>query len=340
MDAVVERTDSNSPARARRLPRLLGWQGFSVATPDDWDLTGFYGTFAEGYLRADDSDALAVEIKWSTPKGRSAKSIDLVDRRNAFLSALRKAARKRRHEFKESEEEALRGTVRADRQAVGFSWSADRKARGVLWHCRTCGRVAMAQVLGDPSGRKGFSSVADTVLSSITCHGANSDTDHWSLYDLSVDIPKGFELLSAQLMNVYLRLTFQQGTARLSVEQWGAANVARGDRFLDEWLASNSRAEIRRARYAVEATEVAGHPAVRLAGGVALGGPMVDIVREAASLRIPATRFSAVGWECPESNKIHAVQAIRPARFPDPVARVAASVRCHARAIVDMEKPG
>lgn len=329
MDAVADRIDSNPGARGRRLPRLLGWQGFAVATPEDWDLTGFYGTHAEGYLRADDSDALAVEIKWSTPKGRGAKAVDLVDRRNAFLSALRKAARKRRHDFREAEEDALRGVGRPDRTAVGFSWSADRKARGVLWHCQTCGRVAMAQVLGDPSGRKGFSNAAETVLSSIECHGTNPDWVRWSLYDLCVDIPQGFELLSAQLMNVYLRLTFQKGTARLSVEQWGAANVARGDRFLDEWLAANSRAEIRRARYGAEATEMAGHPAVRLAGGVAVGGPMVDVAREIASLRVPATRFSALGWECPESNKIHAVQAIRPARFPDPVSRVAGTLRCH-----------
>lgn len=329
MDAVVDRSPVANAVSGRRPARFLGWQGFGVATPDDWELTGFYGTHAEGYLRADDSDALALEIKWSTPKGRAAANVDLEERRNAFLSALRKAARKKRHAFDESEEDAVRGVLRDERTATGFAWKADRKARGVLWNCRSCGRVVMAQVLGDPNGRKGFSSVADAVLSSVECHGTEPETLRWSFYDLCVDVPKSFELLSAQLMNVYLRLTFQQGTARLSVEQWSAANVARGDRYLDDWLAANSRAEIRRARYGVEASEVHGHPAVRLAGGIAVGAPMVDFVREAASLRVPATRFSAMAWECPDSNKIHAVQALRPARFPDPVARVARRVRCH-----------
>jgi len=68
---------------------------------------------------------------------------------------------------------------------------------------------------------------------------------------------------------------------------------------------------------------------VRYAGGLAIGLPSFDALREAASLRVPATRFSAVAWECPDTNKIHAVQAFRPLRTIDPVAKVAARVRCH-----------
>lgn len=320
-----------SPARGARarLTRRIGWQGFVLPVPDDWDLTGYSGTDREGYLRADDSDALGIEVKWATESARSKTPPDLDARRAAFLSSLRKAARKKKIAFEERETEAPRGVERSDRRALGFQWGGDRKAYGALWHCATCRRVVIAQVLGEPSGRKGLAGVAEAVLEQMTCHGADPAWNLWSLYDLDVEVPSEYALASAQLMNVYLRLSFARGTSRLSVEQWGAANVARADQYLDLWLAANSRAEIGKARFGVEEAQVRGHRAVRMAGGLAVGTPMVEAVREAASIRMPATRFSAMAWECPESNKIFAVQGIRPARTPDRVADVAERTRCH-----------
>lgn len=300
-----------------------------MRTPDDWDLTGYSGAFPEGYLRADDSDALGIEVKWATESARSKTPPDLESRRDAFVSNLRRAARKKKVDFEARETEAPRGVEREDRRAVGFQWSGDRKAYGALWHCQTCRRVVIAQVLGDPSGRKGLSGVADAVLSEVTCHGPDPRRNLWSLYDLELEVPKEYTLASAQLMNVYLRLSFALGTSRLSVEQWAAASVARGDQYLDLWLAANSRAEIAKGRYGVEEAEVNGHRAVRMAGGLALGTPIFEAVREAASIRVPATRFSAMAWECPVANKIYAVQGLRPARAADVVADVAARTRCH-----------
>jgi len=312
-----------------RLVRFLGWQGFEVETPEDWELTGYSGTFDEGYFRADDGDALGLEVKWSTPKGRAAATVDLSARRDAYLSSLRKAARRRKVEFDEAEGAVPKGLDRDDRTAVGFSWSADRKANGALWRCATCGRVVMAQVLGEPSGRKGFAGVSQAVLAGLNCHGADPAWRRWSLYGLDAWAPSEYALLSAQLMNVYLRLTFERGTARLSVEQWSAADAARGGRWLDQWLSDNSRGELAKARTVSEESQVHGHPAVRLAGGLAVGMPMLEAVREASALRAPATRYHGVGWECVESNTVHLVQSLRAPRVMDPVPAVVERLRCH-----------
>ena len=89
------------------------------------------------------------------------------------------------------------------------------------------------------------------------------------------------------------------------------------------------QAEIGKARYRVDEAQVNGHAAVRMAGGLGFGLPMWEAVREAASLRWPATRFSARAWECASSNKIYAVQSMCPRRDDDPVDAVVAQMRCH-----------
>ncbi|MFM7320117.1 MAG: hypothetical protein ACKO5K_01160 [Armatimonadota bacterium] len=331
MPVVAPPTAPIHPARGARarLVRELGWQGFLVDTPGDWELTGYSGTFDEGYFRADDGDALGIEVKWSTPKGRSAAAVDLGARRDAYLSSLRKAARRRKAAFEESETPVGKGVVREDRTAVGFAWSADRKADGALWMCATCGRVVMAQVVGETSGRKGFAGVAEAVLGAVRCHGEDPAVRKWSLYGLSVSVSSEYALQTAQLMNVYLRLAFERGTARVSVEQWSAADAARRGRYLDQWLSDNSRGELAKARTVSEEASVHGHPAVRMVGGLAVGMPLLDAVREVSALRAPATRYHGVGWECPVSNTLNLVQSLRAPRVADPVPAVVASLRCH-----------
>jgi hypothetical protein len=115
----------------------------------------------------------------------------------------------------------------------------------------------------------------------------------------------------------------------MSVEQWSLANVARRDAFLDVWLASNSRGELRQARYQADEGTAHGHPTLDLAGGPAFGVPMLQPLREALRFQRPATRFRCVAWECEPGNKIYAVQGMRPARMPDVIGEVAARTRCH-----------
>jgi hypothetical protein len=136
-------------------------------------------------------------------------------------------------------------------------------------------------------------------------------------------------------MNVYLRLTFvhrESKAARLSIEQWGLANVARKNEFLDIWLSINSKAEMREARYTVDETTVRGHPAIELLGGPQIGMPMVNLVRQALRFQLPATKFSALAWECEAGNKVYLVEALRPGRRIDPVVAVAERIQCHSEA--------
>ena len=320
----------NVPRPARgRVTKRVGWQGFTLTIPEDWDITGFSGSADEGYLRIDDGEEQGVELKWGTEPKRSKKAPDPEVRAESYLGSIERAAKKKRLPFEGAVCEAPRGVQRPERSVVGFRWTGDRKAYGALWHCTETRRTVMAQVLGDRSGRKGLAGVAESVLASVENKDKEPGWRFWSLYDLSVELPSRFLLVSQQLMNVYLRLSLADGTDRLSVEQWAVANVARRDAYLDTWVEANAQGELRHARYKAEAAQVHGHETVVMRGGLSFGPPWAQAVREVLALRWPATRFSARTWHCEPSNKIYLVQGLRPTRAEDTIERVCERLRCH-----------
>jgi hypothetical protein len=315
-----------------RARRLIGWQGFTVRVPENWDLTGFSGTDESGYLRVDDGEEQGLEIKWATEPKKAKSPPDIEVRRESYFRALRQTAKKKRIDLETREADAPRGVVQPERTATGFTWIGDRKGIGALWYCARCRRTVIAQVLGAPSGRGGLSGVAADILASLQCHGEEEGWRTWALYDLHTEVPSDWKLAGQQLMNVYLRLNFTRGkgVSRLTVEQWSLANVARKNTYLDVWLTSNSRSEIGRARYTAEAGEIHGHALLDLSGGPKPGLPMLDVVREALRFHWPATRFRAQSWECEASNKIFSIQEMRAMRVPDVVPEIAARTHCHS----------
>lgn len=317
---------------------MVGWQGYTVRVPDDWDLSGYSGGDAEGYFRADDGTNLALEVKWGTqvpkttlpflPKlSAEALAPDMNLRRESYFKVLRDTAKKKKIAVTTKETDAPRGVTggRPERTAAGFRWEGDKRGIGVVWYCATCRRVTIAQVTGDSGAKSGLGAAADALLGSLECHDRTPNRRMWAIYDLATVVPTDYALVTAQLMNVYLRLSFAKRTARVSVEQWGVANVARKAAYLDDWVSANAKGELSEARYRVSEGEVRGGAAVRYAGGPAWGQPMIEVVKEATRLHQPATRFGGVAWEDAAANKIYLVSARRPAREPDIVDEVAAA---------------
>lgn len=313
-----------------RARKLLAWQGFAARVPDDWDLTGFSGTDEAGYFRADDSDEQGLEVKWATEPKKAKTAPNVEVKRESYFRGLRQTAKKKKLTVETKALDAPRGVLRPDRTVTGFTWNSDRKAIGAVWHCRTCRRTVIVQVLGPRSGRGGLSAVAQDVLGAFECHGVDPAWRTWALYDLVTQVPADYKLVGQQLMNVYLRLQFAHKTARLTFEQWSLATMARRDAYLDVWLANNSKGEITKARYTTDEGAVHDHATLDLSGGPAFGLPMLDVAREVTRLHRPATRFSARAWECETGNKIYAIQALRPrAAMPGLVNEIAARTHCH-----------
>ena len=69
--APAQQATTESGRGRGRAERRLGWQGFGLRMPEDWDLTGYSGSFHDGYFRADDSESLGIEVKWATESKRA-----------------------------------------------------------------------------------------------------------------------------------------------------------------------------------------------------------------------------------------------------------------------------
>jgi hypothetical protein len=313
----------------------MGWQGVTMQTPPEWNLVAYSGDAKAGSLRLDNGEpgaksALGVELRWSTPKG-GLKDADLAKRLDQYFSSITKDARKQKLTA-ETKSKVIEDERHPERDASrSFTWRSDRRGIGRIWHCGECGRVMIAQVIGTSGGD--WSSAAADVLRSLECHSDEAGWRTWSLYDLLTQIPADYALSGKpQLMNIYVQLMFRLGQSldTVSVEQWGVANVQLRGAYLDQWFRQKNAAQEPTLRYETEAIEVHGHPALRLTGRrTGLTYWTGQAVPQVTKLQMPATHFTAILWECPESNKVHLVQSYSRRPQSDRVREIVERTPCH-----------
>lgn len=315
--------------------KTTGWQGITFQAPPEWNLVAYSGDSKAGSLRLDNGDpagrsALGLEMRWSTPKG-TIKDSDLEKRLDEYFASILKGARKQKL-VADTKSKALFEDRHPERDVMRtFSWRADRRATGRIWHCRECGRLVIAQVVGGMAGD--WTGVATDVLRSLECHPSEEGWQTWSLYDLLTEVPRDYALHGKpQLMNIYVQLGFVRGQSldTLSVEQWGVANVQLRGAYLDDWFRQKNSALEHTLSYETAEGEAQGHPALLLTGrrsGLTYwaGQALPQVVR----LQKPATYFAACVWECPESNKVHLVQSFSRRPQPDLIAQIIERTPCH-----------
>lgn len=337
----------NAPNKpAVNAPRtLVGWQGLRFTLPPDWNVTGFSMDAREGYLKVDSPGTMFAQIKWSDLRGkRPANLAELVFRLwqkarrkppaeptppdlramlDAFLKATEKQARKGRAAFDckiRPEEKEAQG----ERIAHPFSWTGGGQGHGKIWHCKTCGRVVIAQVVGQ--GRDPVANVAAELFGEMRDH-PEAGWNTWALYDLAAGIPEDFTLKSQKLMSGYLRLEFERRGERILLERWGLANITRKKFTLAEWFAS--ACNVHDQRVETSETTVQGHPAACATGRIRGLLIWVKTLREAVRTFRPASQYDGCCWECPEANKLYAVQVWHNVRAEGLMEEVAARCACH-----------
>ena len=315
--------------------KSMGWQGLTMQVPPAWNLVAYGGDAKAGSLRLDNGEftthgVLGVDVRWIRIKGKLTDA-DIEKRLIQYLDSIEKSAKRQKTPAVTSVK-TLEDPRHPERLGLrGFSWKADRKAVGRIWHCSECGRVIIAQVLGGV--RDDFNNVAADALSTLDCHPADPDWRPWSLYDLTTGVPGDYTLTGKpQLMNVYVQLPFARGNSldTLTVEQWGVANVQLRGAYLDQWFRQKNKALEPMLRYDATETEVHGHPALALNGrrtGVSYWASQVPA--QIARLQKPATYFAARIWECPDSNKIHLVQSFSRRPQPGLVDEIVERTVCH-----------
>ena len=335
--ATLVRTEiTKSPDAPRRKGwKTMGWQGLIMQVPPAWNLVSYGGDARAGSLRLDNAEfashgVLGVDIRWVPVKGKLTEA-DIEKRLEQYLGSIEKSA-KRQKIAAASQVKPAEDPRHPERRGLrAFSWKADRKAVGRIWHCPDCDRVLIAQVVGGP--RDDFNNLAADALSTLECHPRDPDWRLWSLYDLLTEVPGDYALTGKpQLMNIYVQLPFTRGqsTDTVTVEQWGVANVQLRGAYLDQWFRQKNQALEGSLRYEATETTAQGHPALALTGqrtGIPywFGQALPQLFR----LQLPATHFAARIWECPEGNKIYLVQSFSRKPQPELVEEIVARTVCH-----------
>ena len=313
----------------------MGWQGLTMLAPPAWNLVTYGGDAKAGSLRLDNSEfqthgVLGVDIRWIPVKGK-VTDLDLEKRLTLYLDSIEKSA-KRQKIATVTQIKALQDARHPERTGLrSFTWKADRKAVGRIWHCSECMRVVIAQVVGGV--RDDFGNLASDALQTLECHSSDTDWRVWSLYDLHTQAPSDYALKTKpQLMNIYVQLPFVRGNSMdsLTVEQWGVANVQLRGAYLDEWFRQKNQALEGQLKYEAREATAQGHPALALTGRRT--GPsywMSHAVPQLTRLQMPATHFEARIWECPESNKVHLVQSFSRRPQPEMVEEIVERTLCH-----------
>jgi len=308
---------------------MVGWQGVSVRVPEEWSPVSVSGEGEAGYLRIASPDTRSLEIKWEETKG----SVSVPDALERYFKKLKRTAKKTRHDLRIRERPKHLGSLRPPNQApISYSWEADRRALGVIWHCGECRRLVIAELVGMLEDDL---SLAAEILKSIHEHGEGG-WNTWGLYGLAVDVPAEFRIESQQLTTGYLKLTFRHRAQMLVVERWGLANVvlkggsseASPERAW-RWFAAREAARLSRYRYRANELAWRGHRVSCLEGRERLLPGIARAVQSLTRLSLPALQFRGYVWECPETNKILALTG-QEKRGSDITRRVFERFACHS----------
>jgi len=342
-----------SPALPART--VVGWQGIRCVLPPEWSVTGFSLDRENGYLKVDSPGAgtMTVQIRWLNaaaqnrnmpslysvlaPKVRKLlrrpepqKELPKPDLRANLEKILKDTARqskKARASFESSVKPEKTEGEHGERTAINFSWHGAGRGQGKIWHCAVCNRVVIAQVVGAAKDQSAMAGIASQLFASLHDHSEDG-YDLWALYDLQISIPEDFRLETQKLLSGYLHLAFLRGGEKIVVDRWGLANMALKKFSVDEWFANNALFGLKRFRREERTTEQ-GHPVARYAGRVPMMGRVRALRDWRGSPRRFPTRYEGGVWQCPESNKIYAVQTLHSARTEGLWSEVVSRCVCH-----------
>lgn len=249
---------------------------------------------------------------------------DLKAMLDAFLQQAAKQSRKRKQTF-DCKVRPLTREAGATRTAHHFQWSGDGVGHGKIWHCAECGRVVIAQVVGQ--GKDNVSAVAAQMFGSFRDHGEDG-WNTWALYDTAVEIPDTFRIVRHRLMSGNVRLEFERrGGERIVFERWGLANVTLKKFTLAEWFEQTTGTALKRMSHAE--TEIRGHTGVRAAREARGILERLRAWRDALRTLRPAAHYEAAAWQCPEANRIYIVQLWRNRLSQGLLEEVVARCACH-----------
>jgi len=304
----------------------FGWAGITLEVPGNWELSGLSGDEKEGYLRLDDDEIPRLELKWAQSKK---KKPDLGRVLDDYFKLVRKNYKRKetklniqRHVNLTKDESIFGG-----RDVVSFTWKGEIRANGIIFHCHTCHRITIVQIMGHL--KENLRANTGRILQSVQDHPT---TQHllWSAYQLSVRVPRRYRLGKHQLLSGYLLFSFADGTRKISVERYGVADVTLKEQDLEFWFRAKYAKAIRGYGFEISKQTAAGDERIYLMGEQTR---ITDRIPLSAVLAVDKVLrrqvFAIYLWRCEHSNRIYVVQAVAKRDAPKMAESVATSIKCH-----------
>ena len=307
-------------------PTLVGWMGVTVECPAGWSPVSVSGEGEQGYLKVVSPDTRFLEFFWVL----SCVVVCVSDALEAYVARLRKAAKKSRQELEvKLRPRALAGVRSQKETPITYSWEADKKALGCIWHCGECNRMMIAEVVGQPDDDLAF---ARDVLKGIGDHGEPDQNGRrwntWALYGLTFAVPESYHVESQSLMTGHQRLILRERGSVLRADRWGLAEIALKGTDVRTWYEAREAGTLSRYAYSVEETSIGEHPGFRFRGRMRAPAAALAVVKSGSSFVWPRFFLDGWLWCCRDSNRIYAVMGEQP-RKSTLVGEVVARMGCH-----------
>lgn len=309
----------------------IGWHGLTLWTPERWDIGAIGGDKDAGYLRVDDSVSPRLEVKWSKPTGK----VDLHKTLTTYLEGLRRRTRQKKAQLTaETDLRLVSKRRKRKEELISFRWRPQAEgsetpgvAYGIIWHCGTCGRVLIAQLLGTRDQETRV--LAERIFARMEDH-PQGDWERWRVYDFAFEVPRAARLETHRLVTGQLALTFRLGKEQeLRVERWAMSNLLLRDTDFKSWAGRRARERNRQVKVMGIEALCHGHPGVQFNGRLK---PVAKRLRECAlhvALRRQPLQFVGYAWHCEPSNKCYVVEGlVYPSDRPI-VGDIMDSVGCH-----------
>ena len=306
----------------------FGWAGITLQIPSDWELSGLSGDEKEGYLRLDDAEIPRMELKWAKSKR---KKPDLNNVLDEYFKLVRKNYKRKSTKLHIQRDINLirNEAFFEERDVITFSWKGEIRATGVIFHCQTCRRITIVQVMGHL--KENFRTTTVRILESVHDHPSEQHI-LWSAYNLNVEIPRRYRLEKQKLLSGYLLFTFADGSRKVSVERYGPADITLKEHDIESWFRAKYAKAIRGYGFDItsntddedEQLTLVGEQ-IRLTDRI----PFTPVLVVDKVLR--RKTFATCLWRCHKSNRIYVVQAIAKRDAVKTAEDVAGSIRCHEK---------
>jgi hypothetical protein len=176
--------------------------------------------------------------------------------------------------------------------------------------------------------------LSDTIRIFESVHDhPDGQTNLWSAYQLSVKVPRRYQLEKRKLMSGYLSFSFIDGSRVLTVERFGLADVILRDINLQSWFRSYYAKQLRGYGFSFEeiSSEEEDDHRIRMSGQARR---FIDRIPFSPLFVIDKVlrrkQISAYFWRCKESNRTFVIMAISKRGADELVSDVASSINCHA----------